>query len=409
MVDKNTKTTKPKTQKTKKVTKSKTQKKQGKSTMAEKSAKNTKNAKKEVGKFVKVEESVENIESSYHTIGDELKAARLEKKVSLKDISEELNIKVSQLEAIEKGDTEALPEMIYAAGFVRNYADYLGVDSKYASDKFKDEHSGEPNSKAKDFAFPEPLYENSVPGPTILGIGAFLSIAVLIAWIVYSNVDSDKEDMGANSSAVTASVEKSEDSNILSSNKMKEPEFVETVPAKMESVEEKVRTVAVTKEEAKSRNLKKAPSAATVADSGENNLKTLPSARSNQLTEIDVKVVETNKPNMEGFSSPEEKPAKQEVKIKKKTAAVMLKAKEASWIQVTDKNQKVIFRKVLRPGDEYVVPNKKGLTLVTANAGGLEVYVRGKKVQSIGKPGEIVRGVALNPDELKLRRIKSRR
>jgi hypothetical protein len=46
------------------------------------------------------------------------------------------------------------------------------------------------------------------------------------------------------------------------------------------------------------------------------------------------------------------------------------------------------------------------MTLVTSNAGGLNVFVDGNKVQSIGKEGEVMRGVDLSPDELKRKRIR---
>ena len=348
---------------------------------------------------------VEENTSSFEFIGNELKAARLEKKLSIKKISEDLNIKVSQLEAIEKGDLENLPEMIYAAGFVRNYAEYLGIDSKYASERFKEEHCKETKDN-QDFSFPEPLYENSVPGPTLLGICAFLSILVLISWAVYSNMDINKADMVKSGLSASKAEKDSEDSeNILSaSSNIREPEFVETnIDIKKEK--EKERTVAVTKEEVVARDMAEKASVKKIITSviKDINKKT----NSVDVKEVDVKVVETNKPIIEDVNN--KSTVKETVRIKKKVAAVVLKAKEASWIQVTDGNQKVIFRKVLRPGDEYIVPNKKNLSLVTANAGGLEVYVYGNKVQSIGKAGEIVRGVILDPEELKLHRVKSRR
>ena len=62
--------------------------------------------------------------------------------------------------------------------------------------------------------------------------------------------------------------------------------------------------------------------------------------------------------------------------------------------------------RVLRPGEQYFVPDQPGLSLVTANAGGLEIEVDGKIVQELGKPGEIVRGIVLDPKSLKKRRIR---
>ncbi len=77
-------------------------------------------------------------------------------------------------------------------------------------------------------------------------------------------------------------------------------------------------------------------------------------------------------------------------------------------MQVTDAHQTVLYRKVLRPGEQYSVPDQPGLSLDTANAGGLNIVVDGKPVQQVGKDGEIVRGVALNPEQMKIKRMQAR-
>jgi len=94
------------------------------------------------------------------------------------------------------------------------------------------------------------------------------------------------------------------------------------------------------------------------------------------------------------------------IKIKRGKSRITLKAKEPSWIQVVDANQKILYRKVLRPGEQYSVPDQPGLVLDTANAGGFVILVDGKQVQQIGKEGDIMRGVALDPQELKIKKIQ---
>ncbi len=86
--------------------------------------------------------------------------------------------------------------------------------------------------------------------------------------------------------------------------------------------------------------------------------------------------------------------------ITKGKSRITLKATQASWIQVMDTQLNVLYRKVLRPGEQYPVPDQPGLTLDTANAGGLDIIVDGKQVQPIGKAGQIVRGVALDPQKM---------
>ncbi len=56
-------------------------------------------------------------------------AARLARGIALKDLSNETRIRLSYLEAIEKGDFEKLPEPIYAQTFIKTYAEAVGVDA----------------------------------------------------------------------------------------------------------------------------------------------------------------------------------------------------------------------------------------------------------------------------------------
>ncbi len=109
-------------------------------------------------------------------------------------------------------------------------------------------------------------------------------------------------------------------------------------------------------------------------------------------------------------AAPEDKKQDQDnvIKIKHGKSRITLKATEASWVQVTDANQTVLYRKVLRPGEQYSVPDQPGLRLDTANAGGLNIVVDGKPVQQVGKDGEIMRGIALDPKELAVKRMQAR-
>lgn len=70
-------------------------------------------------------------------IGQRLRDKRIERKLSINDVAISLKIKPQFLEAIEKGDYKRLPSPAYAQGFVRNYADYLGLPKAQTSALFK--------------------------------------------------------------------------------------------------------------------------------------------------------------------------------------------------------------------------------------------------------------------------------
>lgn len=63
-------------------------------------------------------------------IGHVLRTAREKRNLSLDDIQERTKIRKYYLQAIEEGNLSALPGLVYARGFIRNYADQVGVDGQ---------------------------------------------------------------------------------------------------------------------------------------------------------------------------------------------------------------------------------------------------------------------------------------
>jgi cytoskeletal protein RodZ len=63
------------------------------------------------------------------TVGSILKDARLSKKLTLDQAEKATKIRMKFLEGIEHDDYSALPSISYAKGFVKNYSEYLGLDS----------------------------------------------------------------------------------------------------------------------------------------------------------------------------------------------------------------------------------------------------------------------------------------
>ena len=80
---------------------------------------------------------------------------------------------------------------------------------------------------------------------------------------------------------------------------------------------------------------------------------------------------------------------------------VLLRATRDSWIQVHGADNVLLLTRILRAGDSYRVPNRDGLTLMTGNAGALEILVDGEPVPPIGPFGAVRRDVSLDPNRLK--------
>jgi len=62
------------------------------------------------------------------TIGQKLKAAREEKQLTLEKVFEATRIRVPYLQALEGDDLSSMPSPVQARGYLRNYAEYLGLD-----------------------------------------------------------------------------------------------------------------------------------------------------------------------------------------------------------------------------------------------------------------------------------------
>lgn len=63
------------------------------------------------------------------SVGEKLRKAREAKNVSLDQVSRETNISKRYLQALEEEDASQFPGDTYAMGFLRNYAEYLGLNS----------------------------------------------------------------------------------------------------------------------------------------------------------------------------------------------------------------------------------------------------------------------------------------
>lgn len=72
-------------------------------------------------------------------LGQRLHNLRVQKKLSIDEVSQAIKIKPIFLTAIEKGEYHKLPSPAYAQGFVRNYATYLGLSRAEITALFKRE------------------------------------------------------------------------------------------------------------------------------------------------------------------------------------------------------------------------------------------------------------------------------
>ncbi len=125
-------------------------------------------------------ESFANVE-----VGEILRRTRLRYGRTLGDVERALRIRGGQIDAIEQGDMTRLPGRVYAIGFVRSYAEYLGLDGNEIVRLFKVQYmDGQINAA---LSFPVPASETKTPAVWIVILTAFLSCLYFVSWDVLRN------------------------------------------------------------------------------------------------------------------------------------------------------------------------------------------------------------------------------
>ena len=126
-------------------------------------------------------------------LGATLRQARQGRGVELRDVAQMLRIRYVFLQAIEDGRYADLPGNAYAAGFLRSYAEYLGMDADAVVRRFKEEVAG--RAGKQELYFPTPVPEGRVPGGAVLLATLVLAGTVYGGWYYLSATDRSMVDL----------------------------------------------------------------------------------------------------------------------------------------------------------------------------------------------------------------------
>ena len=77
--------------------------------------------------------------SSLQRIGNFIKEARLSRNQSIEELASNLKIGAHQLKAIEEGNEDLLPEMVFIKAMVRRISEKLKIDTEFIMSEFKTE------------------------------------------------------------------------------------------------------------------------------------------------------------------------------------------------------------------------------------------------------------------------------
>ncbi len=321
-------------------------------------------------------------------LGVALRQARLKRKLNLDDVAAVLHIRKEYLQAIEQGNYRQLPGRTYAIGFVRTYASHLDLDPLDAIQRFKDETAeGGPDAG---LAFPKASDEKRLPGAAI-AVGSILAAGILYgAWYLYSS-----EDTVALEETASA-----ESSSAKPAKPAAEPKAAAAKPATPVA-----ESAADTEGAASSGGGQAETSEATGSDAPAADAAPPAAAESTADTPAEQPAPEA--PAAEA-AAPAEQPAVAdeaapvaEQAVAADVSRVQVSVKSGSWIQIRNAEGAVVFTKLLRPGEIYDVPSDKtGFTLLTGDAGALEIRVDGNVLPALGSPGQVRRNIPLDADKL---------
>jgi cytoskeletal protein RodZ len=79
------------------------------------------------------------------TIGQRLKAAREDQRLTLEKVFESTRIRVQYLKALEEDDLSVMPSPVQARGYLRNYAEFLGLDVAKILEELRESSTQKPS------------------------------------------------------------------------------------------------------------------------------------------------------------------------------------------------------------------------------------------------------------------------
>lgn len=298
------------------------------------------------------------------TVGADLRAARVRAGAEIDAISQTLRIKPEHLMAIEESAYQQLPGAAYAAGFVRAYAEYVGLDAADAVRRYKAETAG--RLEQASVALPVPEDERVRPHGSILILAFLFALGAYGVWFLSTSADQMLARVPA-------------------------PPSPAATPA---AVPAPAATGPVASPPAAGAPVATAPAPeAPVAAVGD------PAAASGETpAEPDVAAV-TPQP----AETPAAEPPAPDGKIylgSNSDARVILRIREKAWVRLEDADRRVLIQRDLEAGDQVWVPNRVGMVLSTRNAGGVEVVLDGMPMGLIGPAGRVEPSLSLDPQAL---------
>ena len=304
-------------------------------------------------------------------IGIILRRERERRGDDLQQIADYLCIRKGFLVALEAGRYDEFPVDAYVIGFLRSYAEFLGLKGQEAIDYYRHEMAGRRNKPS--LMMPTPISEGRTPSAFIL-IGATIAALVIYA-LWYGLSSSDRAVVVAPPSLTSTTISdnhSSEAATIAPAQSLPETAAPTTTP-----------TV----------NQSEPPTAIALA---------APAPAPIQMPAPTVAPPSTASQPQQPAGNPVAAPLPQPTPLTISATHIVVKADQASWVLITDAKGHTVFDRVLRSGETYDVPDTRGLNLTTGNGSGITITLNGVELQKLSTaPSHVVRNIPLNAATLK--------
>ena len=139
--------------------------------------------------------------ASGNSIGDRLKTAREAKGLSLDDVATQTRIPIRHLQHIEREEWDALPAPTYCVGFVRSYANTIGLDGAELGRELRDQLGGT-RTRAPAPEYFQPADPARVPPRSLAIVAGILAIVLIAGYLIWRG----SLDDGEQSTSVTVPV-----------------------------------------------------------------------------------------------------------------------------------------------------------------------------------------------------------
>lgn len=329
-------------------------------------------------------------------LGGELRAARERLGWEVDAVAEALRLKPAYIHAIEQGDIRSLPGTAYAVGFVRTYAQALGLDSNEAIRRFRAER--EDVNRKTELDFPAPVPSRGVPAGALVLVGLVIAIGGYAAWYHYSG---RSERTAQTVDALPAHLEPLAPPPA--------PKVASTAPAATPAPAASTGGTTALPDA----NLASLPAATDVSPSSAAAAVPLPKLATETAPPAAVSSAApaaSAPAGTGGGGAPQAAPVDGGTGTAAVTSAtdtvgpgtaasMVIQATADAWIEIKNAKGRVLYQTVLHPGDKYTVPDQPQLTLTTGNAEGTEFVISGTVIGPL--KGHVLRNIPLDPGSLK--------